>query len=239
MNNNFSFSYSKMKNFDTCPKKHQEVDLLKRFNDGGEGMKWGNEVHAALANAVSGKDPLPDTMKQWQKWVDKYDDNAMTGTLLVEQQYAIKKDFQPTHYKDWNGAWLRVVVDYLRVAGPVARVVDWKTGKMVHESRQLMMSAQAVFAHHPLLQRILTEFVWLKEEYDTTTSEVFDRSTIMREWPPVLEKIKIMEDAKRLNNYPTNRSGLCFKYCPVTTCLYHGKRPNEYVPDPRNDETDE
>lgn len=229
MGNNFSFSYSKMKNFDTCPKKHQEVDLLKHYQDGGANMKWGNEVHASLATACRTFRPLPEGMEKWDKWVDMYADPSLPGTLLLEQQYAIKKDFTPTFYKDWDGAWLRVVVDLLRIDGPVARAVDWKTGKMVHESRQLMLNAQCIFAHHPQVQRIYTEFVWLKDDYDTVSAEVFDRSTIVREWPPVLEKVRIMEDAKQRNNYPTNRSGLCYKHCPVTACPFHGKRPNEYV----------
>lgn len=225
----FSFSYSKMKNYDTCPRKHNEVDNLKRFKDTGEKMAWGNEVHAALATACRTFKPLPETMKKWDKWVQLYADPGLPGRVLVEQQYAIKKDFTPTYYKDWDGAWYRAIVDFLRIDGPVARAVDWKTGKMLHDSRQLMLNSQTIFAHHPEVRRIYTEFVWLNDEYDTVTPEVFDRSTIIREWPPVLEKVKIMEDAKRLNNYPTNRSGLCYRHCPVTTCPFHGKRPNEYV----------
>lgn len=226
---NFSFSYSKMKNFDTCPRKHQQVDLLKKYTDTGEQMVWGNEVHAALATSCRTFKPLPETMKKWDKWVYKYARPDLPGTLLLEQQYAITKAFEPTGWKDWNGAWFRAVVDLLRIDGPVARAVDWKTGKMLHDSRQLMLSAQAIFAHHPEVRRIYTEFVWLKDEHDTVTPEVFDRSTIMREWPPVLEKVKIMEDAMRTNNYPTNRSGICYRHCPDTSCPFHGKRPNERV----------
>ncbi len=224
---NFSFSYSKMKSFDTCPKRHQQVDILKNFKDSGEKMEWGNEVHRVIAEACTNNTPLPDTMKQWQKWVDKYAAPGLPGALYLEQQLAMTKSFQPTSWKDWNGAWFRAIVDLLRIDGPVARAVDWKTGKMLHDSRQLMLSAQTIFVHHPDVRRIYTEFVWLQD--DTVTPEVFDRATIMREWPPILEKVKVMEEAAKLKNYPTNRSGLCFKHCPVLSCPFHGKRPNERV----------
>ncbi len=226
----FSVSYSKIKNYDTCPKRHQEVDLLKHFKDSGEKMAWGHEVHAALAKScgmVGGPGPLPAPMAKYKKWVDMYAAPGLPGKLYLEQQYAITKTFQPTGWKDWNNTWFRAIVDLLRIDGPVARAVDWKTGKMLHDSRQLMMSAQAIFAHHPGVRRIYTEFVWLQD--DVVTPEVFDRATIAREWPPVLEKIKVMEEAMRLNKYPTNRSGLCYRHCPVLTCPVHGKRPNERV----------
>lgn len=224
----FSWSYSKYKNFFACAFRHQQVDLLKNYTDTSEALTWGNETHDAFHAACrtdKPRVPLPDTMQQYQHWVDKYADPSLPGTLLVEQQYAITKQFQPT---DWFGrrgdAWFRSIVDLLRISpcGRVARAADWKTGKILQDSRQLMLCAQTIFAHHPKVKRVKTEFVWLKD--DCTTEETFDRATIMQEWPPVLVGVKEMERAAQLGLYTKTPSYLCFEYCPVKTCENHGKR---------------
>lgn len=236
---NFSWSYSKYKNFDTCPKRHYEVDIAKNFADSSDQLDWGNEVHAKISGAIllkaglpasgEGRDrvtpaPLPDSMKDYQMWVDLYAAPGLPGQIYVEQKYAMKKDFTPTGWSDWGGAWVRGIADVLRIDGPVARVVDWKTGKMLHDSRQLMINSQIIFAQHPQVRRIKTEFVWLKENHiDAVTTETFDRATIHREWPPVLAQVKQMEDAARTMNYPPKPGRLCGRFCPVISCPHHGK----------------
>jgi hypothetical protein len=215
----FAWSYSKYKNFDACPKRHYEVDLAHNFNDSSEQLDWGNSVHDALKAACTGA-YLPDGMKDYQKWVLKYAAPNLPGTLYVEQKYAITKDFQPCAWFDGR-AWFRGICDLLRIDGPVALAVDWKTGKMLHDSRQLMLMSQCIFAHYPQVKRVKTEFVWLKE--DACTPEVFNRATIMREWPPVLEQVKRMEEAARTLTYEPKPNRLCGRYCPVVSCPFHGK----------------
>lgn len=236
MAKNFSWSFSKSKNFETCPKRHYEVDLAKNYSDTSEALDWGNDVHNALAAAmlhkaglpesIDGRDrvtpaALPDTMTDYQKWIDIYADPGLPGTLLVEQKFSITKDFQPCGWSDWNRAWFRAKGDAVRILGPVARAMDWKTGAVKHDSRQLMLLAQCIFAKYPAVQRIKTEFVWLKE--DCVTPEVFDRATIAREWPPVLAVVEQMVQAAATLNYPPKPGKLCRAWCPVMSCPYHGK----------------
>ena len=116
----FSWSYSKIKNFSTCPLKHAEVDLRKHYTDSSEQLDWGNAVHKALANACTGKAPLPATMAPYQKWVDRV--LAGPGVLLVEQKYALTKNFQPTTYFGPD-VWYRGIGDVVRIDGSVARCV--------------------------------------------------------------------------------------------------------------------
>ena len=217
----FSWSYSKYKNYDTCPKRHYEVDIAKNYTDSSEQLIWGNEVHSAMAKGCLGE-PMPDSMKDYQHWVDDMRDiPGRPGRLFVEQKLAMTKDFQPTAWFA-NNVWVRVVVDVVRIAMNVALARDWKTGKVLHDSRQLMINSQVIFAHHPKVQRIKTEFVWLKD--DCATPEVFDRATIAREWPPVLDHVKQMEQAAATLTYPPKPGKLCARHCPVLSCVYHGKR---------------
>lgn len=215
----WSWSYSKYKNYDTCPKRHYEVDIAKNFTDSSEQLIWGNQVHDGLRDAAKGVAKLPDSMKDYQKWVDEVKDGP--GTLVVEMKMAINKAFQPTSWFA-NDAWFRGICDVARIDGPVALARDYKTGKILHDSRQLMLMSQCIFAHYPKVRRIKTEFVWLKD--DCTTPETFNRDTIMREWPPVLEHVKQMKQAADTMTYPPKPGHLCARHCPVVSCPFHGKR---------------
>ena len=165
-----------------------------------------------------GKVPLPEELKDYQKWVDRI--QAGPGELLVEQKYAITKDFQPC---EWFGprVWMRGIGDVVRVDGPVALGLDWKTGKIKHNSVQLMLLAQCIFAFHPEVEVVRTEFIWLKE--DCSTQDIFKRDTIANEWIGVLERVKQLEEAASTSNYPPKPGKLCARYCPVLSCAYHGK----------------
>lgn len=232
----FSWSYSKFKNYDVCPKRHYEVDLAKNFNESSEQLTWGNDVHHAFSAAIlhrlglpavgTGRDridpaPLPDNMKDYKKWIDIVCAVQPGERVLVERKYAITRDFQPC---DWfaGNAWFRGICDALSINGTFGSALDWKTGKLLHDSRQLMLMAQCIFVHHPELQRIKTRFVWLKD--DCTTPEEFRRDAIMREWPPVLEQVKRMEEAARTLTYEPRPNKFCFRHCPVVSCPEHGKR---------------
>lgn len=232
----FSWSYSKLKNYVTCPKRHYEVDLAKNYTEDTAQLKWGNEVHNSLAKAIlhkahlpavgSGRDrvepaPLPESMEDYQKWVDAVGVLKAGEKLHVECKYAVTKNFQPTGWFDGN-VWYRAIADVLSINGNVAAMLDWKTGKVQHDSKQLMIAGQAMLAHHPQVDTIKTRFVWLKD--DCTTFEKFERATIHKEWPSVLATVKEMENAAATMNYPPIPGRLCNSYCPVSSCPFHGKR---------------
>lgn len=214
----WSWSYSKMKNYVTCPKRHYEVDIAKNYTDISEQLIWGNQVHDGLRDAVAGKVALPVSMKDYQKWIDEI--KTGPGQLLVEMKMAINQTFQPTSWFA-NDAWFRGICDVARIDGPVAIARDYKTGKLTHDSRQLMLMSQCIFAHYPGVHRIKTEFIWLKE--DCATPETFNRKTMVREWPPVLEIVAQMKHAADTMTYEPKPGALCRKHCPVMSCPFHGK----------------
>jgi hypothetical protein len=238
MAKSWAWSYSKYKAYDACPKRHYEVDLQKNYVEDSEQLKWGNEVHKAIQLATEGKEPLPASMADYQCWVDEMRSGVFSGDdlppwvrhlkdpeckVVVEQQYSITKDFQPTQWFAHN-TWFRGICDAARFdpTMTVGLARDYKTGQIKHDSRQLMLMAQCMFVHVPSLKRIRTEFVWLKD--DCVTAESYDRNTIAREWPPLLPLVKQMEEANVTKNYPPKPCGLCARYCPVLSCQFHGKR---------------
>lgn len=219
----FAWSYSKLKNFEVCPKRYYNVDVAKTFKEEeGEALQYGNAVHKALAEAISGKAELPKTFRHLQSWVDRIN-GGIEGTVVVEQQLAITKEFGPT---TWFGhdAWYRGIADVIKAIGEgdqkVAIVIDWKTGKILEDGVQLALMAACVFAHNPDIQKIRTEFVWLKD--DATTRADFTRDDLTTVWNGVLPRVRMLEGAHKAMEFPPKPGHLCRKWCPVESCPHHG-----------------
>jgi hypothetical protein len=219
----WSWSYSKLKNYEECPKRHYEVDIARTYaeeenTDPNSPLNWGNRVHAELAATLQGKQELPPEMQAYQRWVDVIKNGP--GQLYVEQKYAITRDFKPTQYfaKD---VWYRGIGDVVRIDGPVALVLDWKTGKILEDSVQLMLMAQCLFSHFPQLKRVRSEFVWLKE--DCSTPEVYDRAEVARNWVGLMERVSTLEFASKTMNYPPKPGRLCKNWCIVQSCPFYKK----------------
>jgi len=216
----FAWSYSKLKNYDTCPKRYYEVDVTKNFKENeSEALKWGNAVHAALhQRLLPGKVSLPEGMQQYEPWAKKVED--VTGELFVEQQYALNEMLQPVTWFAKN-AWVRSIADAVKIDGSKALAVDWKLGKIVEDSQQLALMAACIFSHYPDVQSVDTLFVWFKE--DAKTHEKFLRADIPKIWLSIMPRVKQLKHAHDTNAFPTKPSKLCRAYCPVVTCEYHGR----------------
>lgn len=217
----WAWSYSKLKNFEDCPKRHYEIDILKRYAEEpkpGGPLDVGNKAHDALAKACKGEEPLPVNFSHYQPWVDRV--RAGPGELLVEQRYAITRDFRACAYFA-RDCWYRGIGDVVRIDGPVALILDWKTGKILEDPVQLMLMAQCIFSHYPDVKRVRSEYVWLKEE--CTSPEVFDRKEVADQWVELLGRVNALEAASKTLTYPPKPSGLCKKYCIVTSCPFFGK----------------
>ena len=218
----FSWSFSRLKNYEVCAFRHLKCDLTKPkdggYKESSEQLDWGNKVHDTLASALRNNGILPNDMSVWQKWITKI--SAMPGELLVEKKYALTRSFEPCEYFS-PGVWVRVVVDILRINGPVAFVGDWKTGAMKHNADQLVIGAQAVFSNYPQVQKITSAFIWLQD--GTPSKEVFTREIVANAWKNNLfPRVRKMEDAAKHQMYPKEPGGLCRRYCPVTECEFHG-----------------
>lgn len=214
----FSWSYSKLKNFESCPKRHYHVDIKKDFaEEEGESLIYGNELHKAAADALQKGTPVPAGFPALKPWIDKILTSG--GKIHAELKLAINADFAPVLFFD-RTAWFRGVADVLVTKGPVGLALDWKTGKIVEDSQQLALMAACVFAHYPEIQALRTEFVWLKE--DATTRVDFKRDDMPAMWGSLWPRISQLEQAHKLTHYPAKPGRLCRSWCPVKSCPHHG-----------------
>lgn len=214
----FSWSYSRLKNFETCAKRYHAIDVAKTYKEEeGEALLWGNTVHKALADRLEKKIPLPKGMQDYEKWAEPM--LSSDGKLLVEQKLAINRQFGP---EEWfsDRAWYRGIGDVIKIVGPVALIVDWKTGKIIEDGSQLALMAQCVFAHYPEVMRVRSEFIWLKE--DASTRADFKRDDMVKVWAGLLPRVETLENAHKAMEFPPKPGGLCKRWCVVQSCPHYG-----------------
>lgn len=232
----FSWSYSKVKNGEICLKRHYEIDIAKTWKDTASDdpnspLVYGNKVHDAMARRLDLKRPLPPDMIDYEFFAKKVEEKAALpgAQLLVEQKYAVTREFGPCGYFAGN-VWYRGIADVLvliPVPGTdfqVAWVIDWKTGRLVDEPVQLALMAQCIFSHYPKVVKVKAIYYWLKEHAETV--EEFVRADMIKFWPSMLRRVAVLEEAARTMNYPPTHNSFCKKHCPVQSCVFFGKAFN-------------
>jgi PD-(D/E)XK nuclease superfamily len=215
----FAWSYSRLKNYETCPLRYNEIDVKKSCRESpNEQLAYGDQLHKSAAAWLTKGTTLPagfDTVLQ--PWLDRLARGP--GDLYVESKLAIKQDFSPCEYFE-RGVWLRTIADVIKVSGRVALVWDWKTGKILEDHVQLALVAACVFAHYPAVERIRSEFIWLKDDAKTTLE--LKRADLGTLWSSILPRVASLEAATVQDSFPPKPGYLCKKYCPVDSCRYHG-----------------
>ena len=220
----FTWSWSKLKNYRSCPKRHWEIDIAKNWKeDQSDALLWGNQVHEAMAERIGKGKKLPITMEHYEPWAKLALGLKPEMNIQVEQKLAISRDFKPTGYFDGK-TWFRAVADVLAIDSSqgLAVTYDWKTGGQIKpDMEQLGLSAQVIFAHYPKVHTVGTSFVWLG--HDDTTDVVYERSNMLPFWNGMWPSVKQLEVAYLNTDYPAKPSGLCINWCPVKSCPFHGK----------------
>jgi hypothetical protein len=226
-NKPFFWSWSKIKNYEVCPKRHYHIDVAKDIKEEkSEELKHGDTVHLILEQRVGKGTTLPPyhqpTLEPWAQWILNG-----PGKVITEAELAITKDFQPCAWFDSKNpqgvyAWFRAKIDVLKLNGPVGILVDWKTGKIKDDPAQLMLNAAATFMHYPELVFINSYFVWLAEN---ATSEVnIQRAQLPELWSSLWPRIEAVRIAHEAHDYPPTPNRLCAQWCPVKQCPHNGQR---------------
>lgn len=227
----FAWSYSKLKNFETCPRRYEAVDVLKTVDQGrSEALDRGDELHDAMKNRVQGTTPLPPHFIYMEKWAEKLT-RVLHPYQIIQCELKLSCDRQgrPTGYFD-KSTWLRTKIDYLRFLPTEAKdqdfghVVDYKTGRppKVWDGTQLLINAYLIFGAYKSIAKMRVDYLWT--EYNDTNHEVFTREQTPKDFEMLLPRVTALETAHVTGEFPPKPCGLCEDYCPVATCEHHGKR---------------
>lgn len=215
----FSWSYSQLKNFETCPKRYAHYNVLKDVVEPESAqLAEGNAAHKAFELRIKNGESLPLGMGHYERLMAKL--ASATGHISVEQKLAITSSFTPCTYFA-KTAWFRTQVDYAAINGELATIIDYKTGKPAEDLTQLQLMAAAVFIHMPQVHRIKSALVFVNHSHVEPAEFVRDDCTKI--WGEILPRVKLMEKARQAQEFPPRSSGLCKRYCAVVSCPHHGR----------------
>jgi hypothetical protein len=219
----FAWSYSQLKNFETCPKRYYHYNVAKDVTEPEtEALRGGYALHTAFDHRISKGTSLPLGMGQYENMLAKF--VAAPGRTYSEQKLAITSDFKPVAFFG-KGVWCRTVIDACKVRdetqGRVAVVLDWKTGKPSPDPTQLQLMSAVMFAQDPKLVRVKAALLFINHNH--TEPAEYVRGDVTEIWGELLPRVRKVVDARQSQEYPPRPSGLCKRYCAVVSCPYHGK----------------
>lgn len=214
--NPLPWSISTLDKFVTCPTQYAAIKVYRTVKEAeGAAAAWGNRVHDAAEANLRDNKPLDPELASYQPYLDEI--KRLPGTLLVEQKLALNTQFKPVAF-DAKDVWVRGKCDALTIDGALARALDHKTGKRKSESRQMVLMALLIFHHHPEVMEVRTAFFWLKHAKRDTG--VYRRADMPAMWNMFVTDLKQYRDAFATETWQPRQSGLCYGWCPVTTCEF-------------------
>lgn len=224
------WSHSALSAFKTCPKQYSEIKVYKRVvEEQGEAAARGNYIHQELEKHLKSGSVLPLDVAVFLPQVHAAidwtgGDRTFPGQpghrgrlMFVEHQMALNTKLKRTEWLAPD-VWARGIADLLVVDDTTAWVVDWKTGKVKPDNKQLKLFALFVFYHFPYVTHCHTSFEWLQHNQHTRAEfSVVDAQSL---WSSFLPDLREYKDAFTTELWPEKPSGLCGGWCPVTDCQH-------------------
>lgn len=230
----FTWSYTSMNEFLTCPAQWAAKRFYKTIKEGeSEAMRIGNLIHETAEHY--GKKLIGQTYKpssihtQYLPMVQKYCDalHASGAELHFEKEMCFDKQMKVSHWKAWDTVWVRSKADVLAKKDVRLSIIDWKTGKYKEDFLQLKMFAvfAALTPGFEDVQEFDPKFIFTKEEPPKNIlrlPEPIKRSELKGVLAEILGVVRRMEAAWESQNFPCKKNGLCRNYCTNTDCTHCG-----------------
>lgn len=211
-----AWSFSALSTFENCPRKYWAVKVAKLVSDINSDNLEGDADHQAFQHHFSKGLPLPSKLAGLQPLADKL--RAAPGEKYIEYAMCLKQDFKPTHFKNWDEAWVRGAGDFIIVNGDKAKYFDWKKGKFRESDDQIELTALLLFSHFPAVQQVSGGLVFYNA--GRVHPHIVNRSDAPRLWNGYISRVRDMEQAKLNDAWPVNPNPLC-GWCPYKACPHN------------------
>lgn len=216
----FSWSYSALKNFESCPRRYQAYAVTKEVVEPeSDAIRQGHALHTAFEQRVTQGTELPLGMGMHEPMLSKL--ASAPGKIYAEQKLALTPELKASA---WFGkhAWFRTVVDYTNVRDDgSATVLDYKTGRVSADTTQLDLIAATLFAHQRKVKHVKAALVFVA--YGQTERAEYVREDVTAIWGRVLPRVKKLWQARQENVYPPKPGPFCRRWCQVKTCPFNGR----------------
>lgn len=206
-----AWSHSRIELYEKCPKQYWHLNIVKDipFIQTPQ-MLEGERVHKMLENRVARGTPLPEGYKHLEPIAAPIA-NSKVGQLFTETKLTLNPQFKPTGYFSPD-AWVRVIIDVMRLDSHVAWVGDYKTGNPTFDKKQLKLTAAVCFQTYESLEQVTASYLWLKT--GTPDSEVYRRQDTPQMWEEILQGPRRLQESVNTNTWPTKPGRNC-KWCKV------------------------
>jgi hypothetical protein len=220
----FSWSYSVMGMFENCPRKYWAVKIAK-IDDSNKFNIKGDEEHQGIERYLKSGLLLPPRMQPLTRVLDLV--KHAPGEMYIEYKMALKRDLTVTHGRDWDGCWVRINADLIKVNNDAATYLDWKSGKARDSEDQINLTALGIFRLFPAVQKVKGGLVHYTEN-KLSSPTIVHRSDESRLWNGFITRASDIERAVQTNDFPTNPNPLC-GWCPYRACPFNRQDEREKV----------
>lgn len=218
-----TWSFSRIKAFEQCPKKFYHLKVSKDYVEPEtDAMTYGTEFHEAAEFYVRDGTPLPEHFMFAKDGLDAL--IRLDGDKLCEYEMGLTESLEPCGFKG-EGVWFRGIADLLVLNREKKRafVVDYKTGRSAKyaDKGQLELMALCVFKHFPEIEEVRAGLMFVvSNEFVKDSYHRKDEHKMWRKW---LSDYANMEKAYERDVWNAKPSGLCRKHCIVTECPHNGR----------------
>jgi hypothetical protein len=206
-------NYTMLSDFWNCPRKCYHARIAKDLpsEEKSEAQLKGIAVHGAFEHFINAGIPSP--------LVEPH--RAMVEPLLAHKPKAELKLGMTealTPAKFFGQPFMRGVLDVFIMPDPrVVLLVDWKTGKVREDKRELECQAILVKANYPSVEKITGIYGWLVEN---RLGVAYDLSNVERPLAAIHATKAEMQRCADGEHWPENPNPLC-GWCPVKQCKFN------------------
>lgn len=216
MANFLAWSYSRIKQFKTCPRQLWHSVAPRGHPDRiayveTQAMRDGKEIDEALTKRIGENVPLPAKYAAFEPMARAVIDTP--GSKFTQMQLALDQAFNPCGYMDWDNAWVRAIYDVAVIDKDYAFLGDWKNGQVTVDEDQLRLFAIVGFHTFPEVETIDTSYIWLKHGF--TSDKTYERRYLGDLWQTFIPDVERMQVSHQTGQWPTTPSKTGCKWCPA------------------------
>lgn len=151
-----SWSFSRYSDYQQCPLKAKLKHIDKIKEPPNAAMERGAHIGELAEKYIKGElKALPVELKLFKTeftMLRKQHKVKPENGMVVEDNWAFRKDWTETTWDDWANCWVRIKLDCAHhVEEDVLKVIDWKTGKHRPDNLEAYMEQLDLYALGALL----------------------------------------------------------------------------------------
>ena len=216
-----TWSFSRLKDYESCPLKAYMKYVEKRSQDhmDRKAADRGTMVHDACEKFVSEGGDFIKEMSKFREYFAKVKEEYEAGDVIVEQDWGFNQDWEITGWFD-KDVWCRMKLDNFRTktkdddGNPIHGIAtDYKTGKKygneVSHGQQGQIYALGSFLRFQTMEVVDVELIYLDQ--GQTTKRTYTREKAMKFLPTWTSRGMKMTSA---TDYPPKPNKMTCMWCP-------------------------